>query len=207
MNNRHRRVARLKKEVTARQLLAEIASLISRRYGVTAEESARQIQVMIKTNSISFETLDKQRIQQSSAIANRRDKMVPKFRCWDEPNKTMRFNDEIVIWRGQVYINEKKELDAKIKGFSCLPEYLMQSTGLKDKNGVEIFEGDVVQWGDTLGGEETPIRIATVKIEPDILFDSNVGIFNYGQFAYKNTEKFLTILGNIYENPELLEVE
>lgn len=58
MNNRHRRVERLKKEVTARQLLAEIASLISRRYGVTAEESARQIQVMIKTNSINFETLE-----------------------------------------------------------------------------------------------------------------------------------------------------
>ncbi|WP_270789881.1 YopX family protein [Enterococcus diestrammenae] len=54
MNNRHRRIARLE----ARQLLAEIASLISRRYGVTAEESARQIQVMIKTNSISFETLE-----------------------------------------------------------------------------------------------------------------------------------------------------
>lgn len=58
MNNRHGRVERLKKEETARQLLAEIASLIRRRYGVTAEESARQIQVMIKTNSISFETLE-----------------------------------------------------------------------------------------------------------------------------------------------------
>jgi hypothetical protein len=58
MNNRHRQVARLKKEETARQLLAEIASLISRRYGVTVDESARQIQVMIKTNSISFETLE-----------------------------------------------------------------------------------------------------------------------------------------------------
>lgn len=52
MNNRHRRVARLK----ARQLSAEIVNLISRRYGVTVSESARQIQAMIKTNSISFET-------------------------------------------------------------------------------------------------------------------------------------------------------
>ncbi|EMK0855196.1 hypothetical protein V8K53_000610 [Listeria monocytogenes] len=86
------------------------------------------------------------------------------------------------------------------------PKTVGQYTNLNDKNGKKIFEGDVVKWGDTLGGEERPIRIATVKINPDIQFDSNVGIFNYGQFAYKNTEKFLTILGNIHDNPELLEV-
>ncbi|WP_261766407.1 YopX family protein, partial [Enterococcus villorum] len=84
---------------------------------------------------------------------------------------------------------------------------LMQSTGLKDKNGVEIFEGDIVQWGDTADWEEEPIRVAVVKINPDIQFDSNVGIFEYGQFAFRDTERFLTVLGNIYENSELLEVE
>ncbi|MCU7356266.1 hypothetical protein N7O58_01060 [Enterococcus dispar] len=51
--------ARMKKEETeSMKLLTEIANLISTRYGVTAEESAQQIQTMIKTNSISFETLD-----------------------------------------------------------------------------------------------------------------------------------------------------
>ncbi|HAQ0924894.1 TPA: DNA-packaging protein, partial [Enterococcus faecium] len=84
---------------------------------------------------------------------------------------------------------------------------LMQSTGMKDKNGVEIFEGDVVQWGDTPDWEEEPIRVAVVKINPDIQFDSNVGIFEYGRFIYRDTERFLTVLGNVYENPELLEVE
>ncbi|HCU2178085.1 TPA: YopX family protein, partial [Enterococcus faecium] len=84
---------------------------------------------------------------------------------------------------------------------------LMQSTGMKDKNGVEIFEGDIVQWGDTPDWEEEPIRVAVVKINPDIQFDSNVGIFEYGRFIYRDTERFLTVLGNVYENPELLEVE
>ena len=59
MNNRHRRVARFKKEEKEpMQLLTEIVNLISRRYGVTVSESARQIQTMIKTNSINFETLE-----------------------------------------------------------------------------------------------------------------------------------------------------
>jgi len=59
MNNRHRRVERLKEqEETARQFSAEIAGLIIILYGVTVEESARQVQTMIKMNSISFETLE-----------------------------------------------------------------------------------------------------------------------------------------------------
>lgn len=58
MNNRHRRVARLKKEETeSMQLLTEIINLISTRYGVTVSESAQQIQTMIKTNSINKNTV------------------------------------------------------------------------------------------------------------------------------------------------------
>lgn len=126
--------------------------------------------------------------------------MIPKFRAWYTPfgGSVKQFNKMKHGSAGSLLTHAEMSPD----------DYkIMQSTGLKDKNGVEIFEGDIVKWGDTLGGEEKPIRVAVVKINPDIQFDSNVGIFQYGQFAYKNTEKFLTILGNIYENPELLEVE
>ena len=80
-----------------------------------------------------------------------------------------------------------------------------QYTGLHDKNGREIYEGDIVKWGDTASlFEESPVRVAVVKFDPDICFYSNVGIFDYGSFAYKKTDEYLTVIGNIWENPEKL---
>ena len=133
--------------------------------------------------------------------------MIPKFRCWDEPNKTMRFNDEIVIWSGQVYINEKKELDAKIKGFSCLPEYLMQSTGLKDKNGMEIFEGDVL------------LHTSSSVNYSDTYWHSYVQAYRMNSGAYRikgkhiydtelmSSRNRIEVVGNIYQHQNLLEKE
>ncbi|MDT2395105.1 YopX family protein [Enterococcus avium] len=128
--------------------------------------------------------------------------MIPKFRAWDKHVKKIRKVTEIHFDDSLIYLKANNG-----KGYYCSFSdiVLMQSTGLKDKNGVEIFEGDVVQWGVSPHWEEEPIRVAVVKINPDIQFDSNVGIFQYGKFAYQDTERFLTILGNIYENPELLE--
>lgn len=86
--------------------------------------------------------------------------------------------------------------------------HLMQYTGLNDKNGRKIYEGDIVKWGDTASlFEESPVRIAVVKFDPDICFYSSVGIFDYGSFAYKKTDEYLTVIGNIFENPELLEAD
>ncbi|WP_109023245.1 YopX family protein [Enterococcus sp. H57] len=121
----------------------------------------------------------------------------------------MRFNDEIVIWSGQVYINEKKELDAKIKGFSCLPEYLMQSTGMKDKNGVEIFEGDVVSVSMRNGFDYLDNKVCIVKnsighsglVCATVDEDLEYRIFNTELFEEYTYE----VIGNIYENSELLE--
>lgn len=133
--------------------------------------------------------------------------MVPRFRGWDEPNKTMRFNDEIVIWSGQVYINEKKKLDSIIKGYSCLPKHLMQSTGLKDKNGVEIFEGDVL------------LHTSSSVNYSDTYWHSYVQVYRIDSGAYRikgkhiyHTELMsarnrLEVVGNIYQNQNLLDKE
>lgn len=108
------------------------------------------------------------------------------------------------------YFAEMTNTDG-VSGIDVDPETICEYTGLTDKNGNKIFEGDIVQWG--MNGLEIPIRKAVVETLPDIQFrclnlkdsEGKHHIFNYGNFAYRDTEKYLEIIGNIYDSPELLE--
>ena len=85
---------------------------------------------------------------------------------------------------------------------TCIKNTEGQFTGLKDKNGKEIYEGDIVKY-----------KFCGIYITAKIVFNQNVCSF---QLSYKNinnhwitntiyTSDDIEVIGNIYENPELLK--
>lgn len=120
--------------------------------------------------------------------------MTPKFRAWDKRFSEF-VEDFFVSEDGNIY---KKSTDTGY-GIAISREtsdkvILMQSTGLKDKNGVEIFEGDVVKCNGLLG---------TIESFKAMWICSFVEYNNYQKVGFFAQE--IEVVGNIYENPELLE--
>ncbi len=79
---------------------------------------------------------------------------------------------------------------------------VMQYTGLTDKNGREIYEGDVVSIQKYIGGIFYPMNSGVVAFSDGSFFVKAESSSYYAWLDYE-----VEVLGNIYENPELLEGE
>ncbi len=115
-----------------------------------------------------------------------------KFRAWDKPKKTLFYWAEVVVSMLGVGTGKPHNI------FDNETVVLMQYTGLKDKNGLDIYEGDIIKGDHCDGGGS--IKDGVVE-------------FNSAAWAIKGISYLLRsftdleVIGNIYENPKLIEVE
>ena len=128
--------------------------------------------------------------------------MIPKFRAWDILRKEM--NYKIMVgncdtddenWTCPIIWIEKRKEWLHFDDYECI----MQSTGLKDRNSVEIFEGDIVKMSKDVYSEPTYYEVVRHRGGAYRLESKQHGCELWLRHAD------CEVVGNVYENPELLE--
>ena len=122
-----------------------------------------------------------------------------KFRVWDKKHKKMSLVDAIDFEHDEIYGKNgcERYTPKPIKDIE-----LMQSTGLKDKNGVEIYEGDIIRTSEYGTGDRVNYRGYDLF---NIIFKDGAFRLDSKYRAYFLNDGFhCEIIGNIYENPELM---
>lgn len=151
--------------------------------------------------------------------------MIPRFRVWDVELKSMKEVMDIDYRLECVELSDS-DGDTYIQGFSNIK--LMQSTGLTDKNGKEIFEGDILKFNDEwndycyegyIDGSIEGINYVEVERETTCFSFGETKTSDSSLFYLINDEHLsfkeliedegfeFEIIGNIWEDGELLDVE
>lgn len=155
-----------------------------------------------------------------------------KFRAWDFTHKRMLYDGVCVFYpsypkeiKGGVSLSGQVHLDPE-ENYHIIPlmnHKTMQYTGLKDKNGKEIYEGDILSFhafvnsGGMGGYSESDFEgKGVIEYRPDgmtyVIHGRGSHINETMDWLLEDTTHFETgesieVIGNIYENPELLEAK
>lgn len=124
--------------------------------------------------------------------------MIPKLRAWDKQDERMSYGEveycyDMIEYRFDHLCTEADE-DVEF----------MQSTGLKDKNGVEIYEGDVINYRNSFRNPMTGSGSLSINRDFKIIFENGEFKAKGFDIRLKNILSYSEVIGNVYENPELL---
>lgn len=140
--------------------------------------------------------------------------MIPKFRAWDKGTDLMNDVTVIDLENEEVYYNHWRYGHSEAISFKDVE--ILQSTGIKDVNNIEVFENDIAKVHEFINigvdayeeGEKETIGI----IEYGCLYDSPIPEWylqikdDCVSFSYMDLhEESFEVIGNIYEHPHLLK--
>jgi len=135
-----------------------------------------------------------------------------KFRVWDHQHKEMMFENPSRLWVqrdgtlcfGKTFGKERSGGDFDWKQWDELKFEVQQLTGLKDKTDKDIYEGDIIKYYRLFEKDKNIKGLLSV-----IEFKNGGFRFDLKGFNEYNTQlndqEEVEVLGNIFENPELLE--
>ena len=122
-----------------------------------------------------------------------------KFRAWDKKDKII-MQDVYMCRVNMELVDFKRSMEGPrwTVNMECEDIVLMQYTGLKDKNSKEIYEGDIVKMSH---GSLSKVYFSGGSFQVDV-GGALIGLRLDYLGRYKN--KFIEVIGNIYENPDLV---
>lgn len=124
--------------------------------------------------------------------------MIPNFRAYDSGSLSYMYQpEEVMVCDGNIWIIDEDSVAGEWIVNNDI--HLMQSTGLKDKNGKEIFEGDIVKMAKDVYSEPTHYEVVRHYGGAYRIESKQHGC----ELWLRHTD--CEVVGNVYENKELLD--
>ncbi|HEN8953068.1 TPA: hypothetical protein U9D34_000762 [Streptococcus agalactiae] len=123
--------------------------------------------------------------------------MIPKFRVWDKVTQAMGVVEAIDYVDNKIYTFYRKVVRRYIPFEEAV---LMQSTGLKDKNGIEVFDGDMVLTTRLIDYTYKNFKGVVKMLEGRWVIDTGTDAVYLWSEIEENE-----VIGNVYQNSDLIE--